>query len=1160
MRFSHNNSFENNYLKTAGNYGLWIDRSNDNLFDDNTFLGINKSVIHFRSYANRNRFYNNTLTKKIDQYAVEYNIKSIWNWFPANNTVNNIPMRIYYDTPGDIVEAELDSLTLDEPLMTNLGQIMIINCSNISVSSLNIKNGDSAIFTYMVHNITIDNSVVDNVNNWAMNFDYNSTNITIINTSLTIPLPALGYLYLGEKSNVTLLNTTIDQSRVTLMDGSNLTIQWFMHVEVRSFTTNQRIKAANVKAKDRLGNQIYNGTTDSKGQIKYIVTTQRTITNVKIINYNDHNITVFKLNYQLGFARPEPKIVSSQWVNIEMFDNHKPVLVGIINPPITHNLTPRLTWSPGTDPDNDELIYYINLWNIKEPSNILEQNVSQETSYVISKELSYGERYSVNVSAYDNFGGWSNDIKGVFDVLNHGPSPPKIAIYPEQTDKKPSKNVDLNCTIIEESIDIDSNPKDEVRYSFLWYKNGVLQSNQSVWNTSKLSHTLDKQYTDTGEVWTCKVFANDGFVNSQTISDSVIIKNTPPTVEVTFPSLELNEDTFNYGSIRLSEIFRDEDLDQLEYSFTSSGNNISIEILQNGTVVVTPLANWNGFENVRFFAQDDEYVKYIDTRIKVLAVPDAPEVEIVLPKTDKYFIFNLTLRRGIRFVGVFEDFDMPYGSGDVVNLTWISNISGVIGYNNELDNVILPLGEHKIEFIATDSHGLTDRESIIIHVIPQNQTPIDFIAPEVKLISPIHNLTINQTSIILSWAVQNLNASVIERVLFDVYLDTNEIPRKIIRSDYPYNNITIQVEPNTTYYWTIIPYLDEFPGICVDWVWNFTIDLDFISFFGVELNMTEPEINVKTGKVAIYNFTIRNTGNIVDKFRLTLSFLGDNELVNYTEIEILNVTLQSQFYSKINITFNIPLNYTSKNDTMILTASSILGPTQAFLTRNLTIIGPSKVPLVEASEEIPGELITILFWLVIIMIIVIAILIIFILMFIVWIRRQSKMNYPIKSKNIVRKERSIAKGKGKGKAETDAGDAKKMKKDKDKEKEKSDTKKSESDQDDDTKYKTKSTSATPSSALKATATMSKSDKSPSAKPVPAKEVSKSAKISTVTPIKITSLMARESKSKSDSAKTETEEDESEHDTKKKAGKASSSSKPIAKPVHRATRVKKEESD
>ncbi len=1004
---SYNNTFDKNYIENCTGYGIYLfDRCMANYFNNTSIINTNKSAIMLELKCNGNLFTNNSITKFNDRYGVEYQNESYWNWFHSNNKINTVPLRIYYNVPGNIITSEIKGASVSEPLMTNLGQIVIIDCVNFSIHSAIIANGQSGIFLYEANVGTIVNSTINNNNDYAIHFGYFSTNITVANASLTIPFLGLGYFYLDEYANASILNTTFDQSKVVFEPHSSLLIQWYLHVKVIDSSTSQNVADAKVRVTNQGGELVYNGSTTDQGVARFIPCTQKIIRDEQEFPATPHNVTAIKIHFQPGYAGSGVVMDESKWVTVELQDNQLPSLAGVIDPPITHNRTPRLSWLPGTDPDSDLLLYWVKLWNNKQPNIVIEENCTHKTEYNVKTNLSYGERYTVELTASDPYGGWSNSLTGSFSVINQPPEPPEILIKPLQSDTTPSKNDDLNCTIKKPSVDQDDKPKDIIKYTYLWYKNNIFQENLSVRNTSKLYHVLSKNYTETGDVWTAEVLATDGFEMVKAEPQIREIRNNPPRVKKTIPILNIMEDTLDSKSINLQDIFYDDDGESLKFSYNITSDNISIRIFQeNGTVIITPKPDWNGFENAEFFASDEETFAYIKTKIKVLPVNDPPEVEIILPRTNKYFIYNLT--RGISLVGAYDDADILYG--DVINLTWTSNITGVLGYESQLDDVILPIGDHSIEFIAKDSENVMDIDTIIVHII--NMTDLNFTIPEVKLLRPYNNETINKTSIMLSWKLANLNASDIERVLFDVYLDTSPIPSNLVISEYLDQNITVtELKDNTTYYWIVIPYLDEFQGICIDWVWNFTIDLNFTSLFGVELSMTEKELSIEAGVPKVFNFTIKNTGNIVDKFRLSLWFRENNTLLNYTILEVNNITLQSLYYTRINLTFNIPKNYTSTKDTMILKAESIIGPALTNITRNITILGIEGSPVVDAPAKIPESFMNMLLFLIIILIVIAVILIILIMILMLWFKRQARMNYPIKAKTVVRKERTLSKG------------------------------------------------------------------------------------------------------------------------------------------------------
>ena len=1004
ISFSKNNTVDKNYIKNATGSGMYLLRATSNLFYNNTIVKTNKSAIRLVYTSNDNEFSNTAIIKFNDRIGVYFELDSIWNHFLKNNRVNNIPLRVYYQTPGNKISSELSGTSIIEPKMTNLGQVMIVNCENFTIHSLSMANGESGLFFFDSDNGSMVNLSIQNMNDYAVYCGYDSTNIAFANASISLPFSALGYFYLDKYSNVSVLNTTFDQSKVIYQDFSAMQIQWYLNVRVQKAISKQAIAGANVKVFDVFGKLVYNGFTSNQGTARFIVCTQKIRQDKNSTSFNRHNVSAFKIHHQPGYAKPQVLVDGTKWVTIELYDNHDPSLGGSVTPAITHNRTPILSWFKGIDPDNDKLQYWVNIWSLKQPGKILETGNSFSTNYVVKNNLSYGERYGVNVTASDTYGGWSNDIKGSFDVVNHAPSEPEIIITPLENQNHPTKNEDLNCSIIKPSTDIDRNPKDQIKYHFLWFKNNEFQEKLSIWNSTELYHVLDKNYTSFGDEWTCKVTATDGFELSQTVSASCIIKNSNPKVIKTIPFVEMDEDTVDFTSINLLEVFVDPDAEPLNFSYSSSGDNISIDInQQNGSVIITPKPNWWGVEIVKFSAFDiHKATAAITTKITVLSINDPPVIEIVFPTTGSYFYHNYSF---INLIGKYNDPDIEFG--DKISLTWTSNISGILGHEAQLENVDLPIGSHLIEFMASDLMGITAKDEVVINVVffdINNNT--NFTIPQVKLLEPLNNQIINTTSTTLYWTVLNLNESEKERVLFDIYLDTTDVPSNIISEKHLGNSITIQnLNDNTTYYWTVIPYLDKFPGICIDKTWSFQIDFIFKKIDGVELSMTEDELEVEAGKIKIYNFSIKNTGNVIDKFRISISYLDNNELIEYTSIEQIDITLKAMEELTVNLTFDIPKNVGKSDikDNLIITVNSIIGPAENSISRNITIKIKPIEPEDKKVDELPNDLMTIIYWMLLILILILLTLIILASSLMVGMNKQTKLPNTFKSKRIVEK-------------------------------------------------------------------------------------------------------------------------------------------------------------
>lgn len=172
--------------------------------------------------------------------------------------------------------------------------------------------------------------------------------------------------------------------------------------------------------------------------------------------------------------------------------------------------------------------------------------------------------------------------------------------------------------------------------------------------------------------------------------------NLPPQINQSIKNIRIFEDTPVIGSINLNDWFFDPEGDNLTFKVKSS-NYISIRILDNGSVEFTPKKDWNGNVTITFSANDTINEIEDNLIVAVVGINDPPEKpDIIQPLNEESFL-NSTK---INFIGFCIDVDEIYG--DVLNYTWTSNISGVIGFGEKIEKVILPSGYHKIILKVTD--------------------------------------------------------------------------------------------------------------------------------------------------------------------------------------------------------------------------------------------------------------------------------------------------------------------------------------------------------------------------------------------------------------------------------------------------------------------------
>ena len=192
-----------------------------------------------------------------------------------------------------------------------------------------------------------------------------------------------------------------------------------------------------------------------------------------------------------------------------------------------------------------------------------------------------------------------------------------------------------------------------------------------------------------------------------------------PEMNNTLLDFSIKEDCYN-DLINLYLWFKDRNGDKLDFE-VSGENSIDVHIYQdNGTVILRPDKNWNGQEELTFYADDGEFEFWDDVVITVTAVNDAPgPAKIISPKEG----FETNDTTPIIFEGSCDlDPDLVYG--DELTLSWSSNISGELGTGPTLKNIVLDGGMHEITLTVTDSENARCTQTRIIFVASTKGTQI----------------------------------------------------------------------------------------------------------------------------------------------------------------------------------------------------------------------------------------------------------------------------------------------------------------------------------------------------------------------------------------------------------------------------------------------------
>ena len=140
VHYSHNNTIANNFIQNNTGRGIYLYKSQNNTIENNTIQSNYDYGMYLRDSYN-NIITNNTLID--DGIFTEKSYNNVI----LDNLVNDKPL-IYLEDTGNLT---IDSLT---------GQIILVNCMNITIKNQNISNTDIAIYIWSAQNNTIVNSTI----------------------------------------------------------------------------------------------------------------------------------------------------------------------------------------------------------------------------------------------------------------------------------------------------------------------------------------------------------------------------------------------------------------------------------------------------------------------------------------------------------------------------------------------------------------------------------------------------------------------------------------------------------------------------------------------------------------------------------------------------------------------------------------------------------------------------------------------------------------------------------------------------------------------------------------------------------------------------------------------------------------------------------------
>ena len=232
-------------------------------------------------------------------------------------------------------------------------------------------------------------------------------------------------------------------------------------------------------------------------------------------------------------------------------------------------------------------------------------------------------------------------------------------------------------------------------------------------------------------------------------------------------------------------------------------------------------------------------------------------------------------------------------------------------------NLTLPNStDNMLRWRAYDIAGNGPEESTWQIINVNNWVPQ--VKPKVILLSPPNGITINDTSIELTWELEdNSSKGVTYNVYFDNFSNPGIKTTGVLNTSFVIDDLV----NGKTYYWRVIPILGDLEGSCISGIWWFEIDLVTDSkMFKLKLTGRD-SISIFPGENKSVPLSITNLGTNEDliKFELEAGKLSDYIALDDNSM----VKLASNNYAFRNLEISLPETIQPGIHVIIITAISM---------------------------------------------------------------------------------------------------------------------------------------------------------------------------------------------------------------------------------------------
>ncbi|WP_455393322.1 FG-GAP-like repeat-containing protein [[Eubacterium] cellulosolvens] len=376
-----------------------------------------------------------------------------------------------------------------------------------------------------------------------------------------------------------------------------------------------------------------------------------------------------------------------------------------------------------------------------------------------------------------------------------------------------------------------------------------------------------------GEALTVRVYCDDSEpVNLTVFQDfeiTVLNINDPPHWKE-LPDLILDEDQVKLNAINLTNYILDPDdiPENITFSVVSNTNSesIGISINENNNVDIHPLfPEYVGSTTVTLRATDPGQNSTDGTfQVTYQPVNDAPEIYLVSPKQDSVLPSDTviltweasdidTKLENLTYTVFFGTERVPAKVEGAINI--FENQHTIPGLQDSTEyywRILVEDGEDK----STLSEVSTFRVDISQR-------------PRLKLLSPSDEAIFPDTHVTFDW---ELTFSGGYELTYDFYLNITEEfgPFGLLYSGLTKTELTLyELEPDQTYFWTVVPRFNTGYGISENGVFKFTIDPTKLAY-GLRIQPTETEFQLHKGESYTFEVELLNLGPTDEVIQITI--------------------------------------------------------------------------------------------------------------------------------------------------------------------------------------------------------------------------------------------------------------------------------------------------